>query len=160
MPVPTPTAYPTTGATLGVGDDDSPEGYDRIGVVGDISDVGFTATLHDTSTHDTDDGFASQIPGLKKQDDVTLSVNYQPLNAQQSFDVEGGLGWLALQNPPVLKRWILFPAGFQTKAVTFLAYVTKVGTPMPVDGVLKLNLTLARTGAPVYGVDATSLMNT
>lgn len=159
MPVPTPTAYVTTGMTLAVGDDGSPEMYDRIGVVGDVGDTGHTNNMHDTSTHDTDDGYGSQIPGLKKQMDVTIKLNFKPDDAQQSFSASGGLGWLSAQNPPVLKRWLVFANGFETEAKTFLAYVTNPKTPYPVDGVLTLTVTLSPTGAPTYGVDATSLLN-
>lgn len=157
MPAPVPQAYKSTNSILALGDPaSSPEAFDQISQVGDISDVGFAATLHDTSSHSTTDGWASQITGLKKQKEVDFTLWFKPTNPQMAFDVEGSLTDMALQN--TLGHFLYYPHGFKEKAKTFYAYVSEVGEPVPVDGVLTLKVKLAPTGALVVGVDATGLV--
>lgn len=157
MSAPNPQGFSSTSSVIAMGDDGSPEHFVQLARTGNIPDIGFKTNMHDTSTHDAlNRGYASQIPGMKKQNDIKLTLVYNPLLAQHSFTDADGLGKLA--DTKTLKNWLYYPAGFEAVAKTFFAYVSEVGEPAPVDGVLMLNVTLSPTGAPTYDVDATSLV--
>lgn len=147
--------FNTTQHVLAIANDNSPPTFDRIAQIGDIGEMGHAATLHDTSSHSTADGWGSQITGLKRQKTFTVPVWFDPADPQHTFEAAGGLGYMAEND--VLGEFIEYPHGQPTHAKRFFAYISEISRPVPVDGVLMMRVTFAPTGKPL-NVDATTLL--
>jgi len=134
----------------------SPQTFDRIAEVGDIGAMGSKATMHDTSSHSTGDGWGSQRPGLLRQKPFTAPVFFDPSNAQHALDVAGGLGYM--HEHPEDGPWLFLehPHDQPEYATKFYAYIGEIGRPVPVDGILTMQVTFEPTGKPVH-FDATAL---
>lgn len=146
--------FNTTQHVLAIGDGESPQSYARIAQVGDIGEMGSSQATHDTSSHSTNDGWGSLIVGLKRQKPFTVPVWYDPADPQHTFDTEGGLGYM--HENDVLGDFIEHPYNQPDAATQFFAYISEIGRPVPVDGVLMMRVTFAPTGKPTH-FDATSV---
>jgi len=135
----------------------SPKTFDRIAEVGDIGAMGSKATMHDTSSHSTADGWGSQRPGLLRQKPFTTPLFFDPSNAQHAFDVAGGLGYMHEHPEDGPWEFIEYPHAQPTKATRFFAFIGEVGRPVPVDGILTMQVTFEPTGKPTHG-DGTGLV--
>lgn len=149
-------ARATTAHVLAIGDGNSPEVFHKLLGVGNIGDVGSEATIHDASSHDTETGWGSVVMGLKRQKPVTFPVQFDPSSGSHSFSATTGLGYLHEQVPAVLKTFVEHPAGDVTHATRFYGYITALGRPVPVDGILQMMVTITPSGAPEH-LDATAL---
>ena len=145
----------TTNAVLCISDEASPPVYTQITEVGDIADaVGSTTNMHRVDSHSLNTPWGRQIPGLIMLNDTTFQVWFDPTDAQHAFDVATGLGYIHRNR--VLHEYLFYYAGNAADAHLFDAYIAGVNMPVPVDGALMVEFTMAKTGAPT-NVDAGTL---
>lgn len=146
----------TTNAVLAIGDGNTSELFDIIAEVENIGDIGSTTNMHRTDSHSLGTPWGRQIPGLQMQKDVQVKVWFDPNDPQHTFTAAGGLGYI--KENRVLKNYLFYYPNLPLKAEIWAAYISDVSQPVPVDGVMEMTVTFARTGPPER-VDATSLLN-
>jgi len=137
------------GTLIQIGDGGNPiELFATIGELGDIKGPGVTRSTHDANVQTSD--WAVSIPGLKKLENVTFPINFDP--ADPTHDHLTGLIKDVVDGTKRNFR-IIFP-DVATTTYQFAAYVVNVTPNAPVDGVLTADVELLPTGepAPSFGV--------
>lgn len=111
----------------------------------DVQGAGSTTDLVDTSAHDGS-GYSSQIPTLKRTNQMQLSVNLVP--GHPTHDEDTGL--LSLYNSSVYRHWLLvlppYPITGQRSTAHVYGLVAYYTENLPVNGIVAAQFTLAFDG--------------
>lgn len=111
----------------------------------DVQGAGSTTELIDTSAHDGS-GYSSQIPTLKRTNQMQLSVNIVP--GHPTHDEDTGL--LSLYNSSAYRHWLLvlppYPVTGQRSTAHIYGHVNAYTENLPVNGIVAAQFTLAFDG--------------
>lgn len=130
------------GAKLMMGDGGSPESFAVIGELGDFDDAD-SVELIEVTNHQSPNGRKEYIADLIDGDEIQFECNYIPSHA--THNVATGLRGKLGQR---LNFRIEAPG--ETQGTEFPAIVMNVGRSLPVAGVMKLSVTLKKSGALTY----------
>jgi len=156
-----PIAIPAIGTLLQVGNGASPEIFNSIANIGDITGPGTSATVVDVTSHTSVSApWRQKIPTLLDAGTVTLPLYYVPSSGAPTgagtfmgHSFTAGLGRLFINrglSPGVPYNWkIIYPDGLNTTD-EFQAFVTKYSQKAPVAGVLTCDVELTITGIPSF----------
>jgi len=129
---------------LKLGDGGTPEAFTTIAEVMDISGPELSADTEEVTSHSSTDGWKEKIITLLDGGDVTFELNFIPTGATHSY-AAGLLKDLANRTRRNFQH--VFPNVGAT-TWSFSAYVTKFPVRAPVNGVLRVPVTLTLTGKP------------
>lgn len=112
----------------------------------DVQGAGSSTDLIDVSAHDGS-GYSSQIPTLKRTNQMQLSVNLVP--GHPTHDEDTGL--LSLYNSSAYRHWLLvlppYPVTGQRSTGHAYGHVNYYTENLPVNGIVAAQFTLAFDGA-------------
>ena len=131
-------ALSSFGILLKRGDGGSPESF---ATIAELRDVGTEETLEteDATTHASPGAWDEVIATIQSAGEVSMEVNYVPGDATHA-------ALIADKRARTLRNFqLVLPDTLLTES--FAAYVTKVGRPYPVKGVMRGSFTLRRSGA-------------
>lgn len=154
-------AIPAIGTLLQVGNGASPEIFNSIANIGDLSGPSVQAAVVDVTSHtSTSAPWRLKIPTLLDPGTITFPLYFDPASggASGAGTFEGhnwttGLGRLFINrglSPGIPYNWkIVFPDGVPT-TYEFQGYITKYSQKEPVAGVLTADMELTLTGIPSF----------
>lgn len=133
-------ALSSHGTLLKIHDGANPGTYTTIAEVLDITGPSYELATEEVTNHDSG-GWREFVPTLLDGGEITFDVNYYSAATQDSLETD-------MLGRTLRKFQVVFPlpaSGTDTRG--FSAYVTGVEVQAPVEGVLKMSLTLRTTGA-------------
>lgn len=131
-------ALSSFGILLKRGDGGSPEAFATIAELRDVS-TEETLETEDATNHASPNAWDEVIATIQSAGEVGFEVNYVPGEATHAALISD-------KRARTLRNFqLVAPGALLTES--FAAYVTKVGRPYPVKGVMRGNFTLRRTGA-------------
>lgn len=133
-------AISSHGTLLKIGDGQGSESFTTIAEVLDITGPSYELATEEVTNHDSG-GWREYVPTLLDGGELTFDINYYSATTQDQLETD-----MLAKTKRNFK--IVFPlpaSGTDTRA--FAAYVTGVEVQAPVEGVLKMSLTLRTTGA-------------
>lgn len=154
-------AIPAIGTLLQVGNGASPEIFNSIANIGDITGPSTSAAVVDVTSHtSTSAPWRQKIVTLLDAGTVSLPLYYVPSSGAASgpgtfegHNFTSGLGRLFANrglSPGVPYNWkIIYPDGIPTTD-EFQAWVSKFSQKAPVAGVLTADLEITITGIPSF----------
>jgi hypothetical protein len=111
-----------------------------------VQDAGSRTDLVDTSAHDGS-GYSSQIPTMKRTNQMRLDVNLVPGHATHNETT----GLLSLYNSSAYRHWLLvlppYPGTGRRSTAHIYGHVNYYTETLPVNGVVAAQFTLAFDGA-------------
>lgn len=133
-------AISSHGTMLKIHDGASPGTYATIAEVLDITGPSYELGTEEVTSHDSG-GWREFVPTLLDGGEITFDLNYYSATTQDSLETD--------QLNRSLRKFQLVAAvgGSVTDTRGFSAYVSKVELQAPVEGILKMSLTLRTTGA-------------
>ena len=135
------------GTLLKIGDGATPEVFNAIAEIKDISGPGLTTEFAEFTHQQSDGGYREYKPTFKSSGEVTFKCNFLPDDTTQGFNTAG---LLKDYEDQVLRNFQLeFPDPGATKA-KFAAFIANVQPTAPVGSALELNVTLRVTGPVVW----------
>lgn len=160
MAVPIPQALAAINTLLSIGNGASPEVYNVIANVGDLTGPGIMADVVDVTSHSTGVPWRQKITTLRDGGDISLPLFFIPWspgsggvpNTPYGHDEATGLlGQLvnAVPGTPPSQFSLEFPDGLGT-TYFFNGYVSKFNIKAPVAGVLTADVTITITGRPTF----------
>ena len=97
----------------------------------------------DTTSNDTSDGYMTAIPSLlSKLESVTYTLNYRWSQYHVLYGIK--------QNRDVLEWRIVLMNPEQTY-IKFCAFISSLGTAVPMEDLIQFDITLNPTGGPELG---------
>ena len=134
--------YQTQGCTLAVGNGDGPpETFDNVGEVQSISGPDGTAPEIDTTSLSSTARTFNM--GLPEEGNVTLEVNLDPDDAQQTE-------LRTKRAAQTVNNYQITLTDSPATTLTFAAYVTGFSVNVAIDDVIKASITLRITGAVTW----------
>jgi hypothetical protein len=131
------------GTLLKIGDGESPEGFEAIAEVKDITGPGLSREFAEFTHQQSASGYREYKPTFKNSGDVTFKVNFIPDDSTQGFNTTG---LIKDYEDGTLRNFQLeFPDLGATKAA-FAAYVANLQPTAPLAAALEMNVTLRITG--------------
>lgn len=136
------------GASLWLGDGESPETFTRIYKVTDLNGPGFSVKFEDTTTHDNETAFLEFAAIACEAGDLALAVNYDPSDpmlapATGLFDI--------MQNLERRNYQLRFPPSDTLNTrMNFAAYVGSHPFTFPAVGIIKSNISFKVDGAVTF----------
>lgn len=116
-------------------------GGTNVGNIDGIKGPGVTLDMADVTSHDSTGGWEEKIATILRSGPVTLSMSYDPANAQIK-NAAGGLLYL-LTTRAAANFTITLPSA---AAIIFAGYVTGFNPDMPHNGKLGCEVTITPTG--------------
>lgn len=138
-------AISSHGTLLKIGDGQGSESFTTIAEVLDITGPQYELATEEVTNHDSG-GWREFVPTLLDGGEITFDLNYYSAVTQDQLETD----MLARTKRNFKVVFPLPAAGTDTRA--FAAYVTGVEVQAPVEGVLKMSLTLRTTGAVTKAV--------
>ncbi len=142
-------AVAAAGSLLQIGNLSSPEGWQSVANVSDITGPQMAATEVDVTSHTSPTiPWRQKITTLLDIGAVTAKIFWQPLDpthANSPSSYVGGLMYIFINRVKVPVR-ILYPDG---SFDAFFAYITKCSKTAPIAGVLGLDVTFSGTDSPL-----------
>jgi hypothetical protein len=136
------------GTLLKIGDGASPESFDDMAEVKDITGPGLTREFAEFTHQKSPGGYREYKPTFKNSGDVTFKCNFIPDDPTQGFALAGGL--IKDYDDGTLRNFeLVFPDAGSTKA-SFSAYVANLQPTAPLGSALEMNVTLRITGAVIW----------
>ena len=154
-------AIPAIGTLLQVGNGQSPEIFNSIANIGDITGPGVQAAVVDVTSHTAVSApWRQKITTLLDPGTITMPIYFVPSSGAASgagtyegHNFTSGLGRLFANrglSPGVPYNWkIIFPDGVPT-TYEFQGFIDKYSMDAKVAGVLMANLSLTITGVPSF----------
>lgn len=139
-------AFLPIGSEFQIGDQHSAETFTKVAEVNSISGLGWTRDMKDTTSLDTTRGYATMLPGLRKGEVLTVSLNFTVAN----WDRFRGLFESEDDELDAMDYRVVLKAGVTTKYTwEFNGFVQgiKVGDITP-DNKLDMQAMIQITGAP------------
>ena len=156
-----PIALPSIGTLLQVGNGASPEVFNSIANIGDITGPGTQAAVVDVTSHTAASApWRQKITTLLDPGVITFPLYFIPssgaaggLGNYEGHNFASGLGRLFANRgltPGVPYNWkLVFPDGIPT-TYEFQAFISKFNIKNPVAGVATADLELTITGIPSF----------
>lgn len=141
-------ALAAEGTLLQLGAGTSPETWQTIANVGDITGPAFDSTVVDITSHSSQAPFRQRIVTLLSIGDVTFKCFWVPQNDTQRNAITGVFGGIRYNYINRLLKEYRLRYTDGSSSDTFNAYVTKLSEVAPVAGVYEMTVTLSGTGAP------------
>jgi hypothetical protein len=138
--------YAAKGTLFQVEDQTTPDVYNSVAQVRNLTPPNMSADILDVSSHDnvsSENSFRTKIPGMKDGGEVTLEMLFDPTEDSQTVLFE------ALKNDTKLNCHIVFPDTAKT-TWAFSAYVSGIEADAPFEDTLSASVTLAVTGEPEF----------
>lgn len=128
------------GTLLKIGDGNGGgESFTTIAEVLDISGPSYELATEEVTNHDSG-GWREFIPTLLDVGEITFDLNYYSATTQDQLETD-------LRAKAKRNFKIVFPLSGGTDTRAFAAYITGIELQAPVEGVLKMSLTLRPVGA-------------
>jgi len=134
-------AVSSHGTLLKAGDGAGSESFTTVGEVMDISGPSIALAVEEVTSHDSA-GWREFVPTLKEIGEVTFTINF---NAGATQGFAAGL-YLDMINKTKRNFQIVIPTT-SAKTGSFAAFVTAFPLDLPVEGVIRADITLQGTGA-------------
>lgn len=149
MPDTTSPALASEGTLLQMGNGSSPESWQTVANVGDISGPAFDSTIVDVTSHSSQAPFRQKIPTLLDIGATTFKCFWVMTNPTHMNALTGGFPGIryAYFNRELIQIRLKYTDG--TSSDAFNCYVTKLGQMATVAGVYEMNVTLTGTGSPI-----------
>lgn len=157
-----PIAIPAIGTLLQVGNGQSPEIFNSIANIGDLTGPGVAGAVVDVTSHtSTSAPWRQKIVTLLDPGTITLPLYFVPASGAPTGAgtfmghsyTTGGVGSLFARrglSPGVPFNWkIIYPDG-NNSTDEFQAFLSKYSQKAPVAGVLTADLELTLTGIPSF----------
>jgi hypothetical protein len=138
-------AWFAMGSGLWVGDGGSPEAFDYIPAMMDISGPSITAATTDVTVHDNVDGYAQFISTLKDGGTVSFNLVWDPTDSRHNAGNTGLLGLLESRVTSNMRH--TFPTSPTTR-FRFRGVVVKYSPTAPVKGALTASVDIKVSGKP------------
>lgn len=133
-------AVSSHGTLLKIGDGGGPETFTTIAEVLDITGPSYELSTEEVTNHDSG-GYREYVPTLQDVGEITFDLNYYSATTQDQLETD-------LRNKTKRNFQLVFSLlDAQTDTRALAAYVTGIELQAPVEGVLKMSLTLRPTGA-------------
>lgn len=134
-------AVSSHGTLLKAGDGGGSEVFTTVGEVMDISGPSIAVATEEVTSHDSA-GWREFVPTLKEIGEITFTINF---NAGATQGFAAGL-YLDMINKTKRNFQLVIPTT-SAKTGSFAAYVTAFPLDLPVEGVIRADITLQGTGA-------------
>lgn len=131
------------GTELWRGDGGDPETFSKVAKITNVPPPPESFEMKDSSNQDTADGTRDRIPGLAAEQDIQVTMIYDPNDATQDEIT----GVRKDHRDKVKRNWEVRLTQFQNKKSSFAAYVSALDTPHTIGEVVEQNMTLSVTGA-------------
>ena len=126
------------GSLFQTGDGGSPEVWSTVAEVTNISPPRISRDAIDTSHENGPDDWEESMPGLKRPGEMSIDFNFVPGgDAYNDLKVE-------MEDKTIRRRRIVFPGG---EVMGFSAFVTELGSEVPVDGKMTASAKFKLSGA-------------
>lgn len=143
-------AQPAINTLLKMGNSGSPEVYNQIANVGDITGPGFAAAIVDVTSHSTSIPWRQKVTTLLDGGQLTCKLFFIPNDAghKQLLRVymNRGADGQAAGTPP---QWSLTYPDPAATPVYFTAFISKFAITATVAGVIEAQVTFDVTGEPL-----------
>jgi len=142
-------ALAAEGTLLQMGNGSSPESWQTVANVGDISGPAFDSTIVDITSHSSQIPFRQKIPTLLDIGTITFKCFWVMTNDTHRNALTGGFPGIryAYFNRELVQIRLVYTDGTSSDAIN--AYVTKLGQMAAVAGVYEMNVTITGTGSPI-----------
>jgi len=145
---------PAINTLLKIGSSGSPQNFDTIANVGDMTGPGFSAQLVDVTSHSTGNPWRIKVPTLLDNGDLTTKVFFIPsspgvYDGTTQFGHNGTTGLLRVFTQRELHEYsVTFPDGPATTWY-FQGYLTKFAMTAAVQGVLEASSAFTFVNQPI-----------
>ena len=141
-------ALAAEGTLLQIGSGASPEVWQTISNVGDITGPTLDSTVVDITSHSSQAPFRQKIITLLNLGTVTFPLFWVPQNDTHANRIVGAIGGIRYNYINRLKQEYRLKYTDGTSSDSFFAYVSKLGETSKVAGVYEMAITLEGTGTP------------